>query len=241
MVTLKKLVIGCVVTLFVAQAIAMASGLVMDETSLSFSLTPIGGYDSYVGGGGNIAIDGGDEFIKLLLGFGFNQFPADTGYKVQFGLIPVSQYTGTSADWNKTLGIEVSYQSGTTGKAYTTVKGLYDPDNSVTITDILGGVDGSVTITDILGGVDALVLLTDYEISIGDVLDVSRGYGGTPSGYQTYNPADYVGQAYLIAQVLDPGLTGVSISGSGVAGVVPEPATLLLFGLGGLILRKSRR
>jgi len=239
MVTLKKLVIACVVTFFATQA--MATGLVINETSLNFSLTPVGGYDSYIDGSGSIAIDGGDEFIPLLLGFGFNQFPADTGYKVQFGLIPVSQYTGTSADWNKTLGIEVSYQSGTDGKAYANVKGLYDTDKSVTITDILGGVDASVTITDILGGVDACILYTDYAISIGDVLNVRMGKDGTPSGYQTYNPTEWVGGAYVIAQVLDTGLTGVSISGSGVAGVVPEPATLLLLGLGGIALRKKRR
>jgi len=236
LVSMRNLTVALAVVLLIS--VVARGSTIMAEGSLSFAVTPTGGYGGDISNLVEIYLG---EFIHtgpLLGAVGFASFPADTSYKFQFGLIPANQYTGTAEDMNKMLGIQVVYAGGTAGKVYPVVKGVTDPDGSVTITDILGGVDASVTITDILGGVDSLVVFTsegDYDAD--GYLTASVGYPDGPlSTSLPYDPEEWAGGAYLVAQVFDPNLTGHTLTGSGFFSGVPEPSTLILLVAGSIVL-----
>ncbi len=62
--------------------------------------------------------------------------------------------------------------------------------------------------------------------------------GGGGSGGLFTSAADYGGQVFLGIDIAEP--QGPSTPGPGAITVVPEPVTLLLLGLGGLIFRRRR-
>ncbi|GAH46246.1 unnamed protein product, partial [marine sediment metagenome] len=133
------LTLSMVVMFGLSMPVFGAQMYIAQEGNIVFApLTPTAGYGSEVSDN-LIDIYIHMPFSPALTAVGFNAFPADTDYKFRFGLIQEGDYTGTSADWDSILGMEVVYTSGTAGKAYTVVNGVMDTDNAVTITDLLGG------------------------------------------------------------------------------------------------------
>ncbi len=233
---MKNIIMTIMVVLVSFASASGAHLYVEDEGNITFSsLTAVNGYGSEVSNAIDIYLEESVLFSPTVAAVGFDAFPADTSFKFRFGIIPVSVYTCTSADWDEILGIEVVYTSGTAGKAYTVNQGVLDTDNAVTITDLLGGVDSAANLGELLAGKNSLAVFTKMgDVDADGYIQLDLGYPSTsPTDPQEFTPDDWDGQCYLIAQVSDPNLTGYSMSGSGFIAQVPEPATVCLVAIGG--------
>ncbi len=190
----------------------------------------------------------GDVNADGLTAVGFDGFVADSGYALRVGVIPETLWSGTDADWDVGLYLHIEWTTGNSGRAYTVVDGVSDPDTlgSIEIADLLGGID-LCSFDDVLaGGSSVFGSIDDSSTSDPEsklVMFATQGYPGTTTLEHTITGQTLEEGAsgfYLISQVMDLNQTNHEIGVDMWYGIVPEPCTLLLLSLGGFALRFRR-